>query len=118
MFMEMVHAFSDCIGKPARRGIGLLLASCFFLGVVALAMHHHDISFQLKSCGICKAKTVFSGTLSKVKADLPAATAAVSRCLDELYFSDFRMIRTSHRTPFIASLLPNPFLNKAPPAIG
>lgn len=117
MFMEMVQTFTDRIVRPARRGIGLLLATCFFLGVVALAMHHHDISFQLKGCAICKAKTVFSGTFSKVKADLPAATAAVSHCREGFYFADSRITKNSYRAPFIALLLPNPFLNKAPPAI-
>lgn len=116
MITEIVKVFNDSIIRLARRCIGLLPVSCFFLGVVALAMHHHDVSFQLKSCAICKAKTSFSGTLNKVKADLPFATATVSHCPEKLYFTDSR-IKTNHQTLFIASLLPNPFLNKAPPVI-
>ena len=60
MFMKTLKEPNNRSGTRIRRCIGLLLTSCFFLGVVALAMHHHDVSFQLKSCAICKAKTSFS----------------------------------------------------------
>jgi len=103
-------------GTRIRRCIGLLLTSCFFLGVVALAMHHHDAFFQLKSCAICKAKTSFSGTLNKGKADLPVSIETVNHCSEGIYFT-FSRIEFHHQTPFIASLLPNLFLNKAPPFI-
>lgn len=116
MITQMVKVFNDRIGRPVRISSGLLLAFCFFLGVVALAMHHHDVSFQLKSCAICKAKTFFSGTPNKVKADLSVATATVGHCPEELYFTNSRT-KTNHQTPFIASFLPNPFSNKAPPVI-
>jgi hypothetical protein len=99
-----------------RRGIGLLLTSCFFLGVVALAMHHHGVSYQLKSCTICKAKTYSSGTLNKNQADPPLIMAIINHCSEEVYFT-YSRIKFHHKTPFIASLLPNPFLNKAPPFI-
>ncbi len=104
------------IGTRIRRCIGILLTSCFFLGVVALAMHHHDIFFQFKNCAICKAKTSFSGTLNKIAADPPPPIAAISHCSEEIYFT-FSRIKFHHQAPFIASLLPNPFLNKAPPFI-
>jgi hypothetical protein len=103
-------------GTRIRRGIGLLLTSCFFLGMAALAMHHHDAFFQLKGCAICKAKTSFSSTLNKVKADLPVSTETVSHASRAIYFT-FSRIKHHHQAPFIASLLPNPFLNKAPPFI-
>jgi hypothetical protein len=103
-------------GTRIWRCIGLLLTSCFFLGVVSLAMHHHDPIFQLKSCAICKAKTSLSGTINKDKADSPLITATTNRCSEEIYFT-FSRIEFHHETPFIASLLPNPFLNKAPPFI-
>jgi hypothetical protein len=79
-------------------------------------MHHHDAFFQLKNCAICKAKTSFSGTLNKVMADYPPSIAAVNHRSTEIYFS-FSQIILDHQTPFIASLLPNPFFNKAPPCI-
>jgi hypothetical protein len=104
------------IGMRIRRCIGLLLTSCFFLGMVALAMHHHDGFFQLKNCAICKAKTSFSSALNKVQADPPLSIATVNQCSEEMYFTFSRIIFL-HQTPFIASLLPNPFLNKAPPFI-
>ncbi len=116
MIMKTSKEPNNRIGTRIRRGIGLLLTSCFFLGVVALAMHHHDAFFQLKNCAICKAKTSFSGTLNKVTADHPLSIAMVSHCSEEIYFPFSRII-LYHQTPFIASLLPNPFLNKAPPFI-
>jgi hypothetical protein len=99
-----------------RKGICLLLTSCFFLGVISLAMHHHDPIFRLKSCAVCKAKTSLSGTLNKDKADPPLIMATVNHCSEEIYFTYSRIIFL-HQKPFIASLLPNPFLNKAPPFI-
>jgi hypothetical protein len=103
-------------GVRIRRGIILCLASCFFLGVVALAIHHHDVLYQLKSCAICKAKISISNAFSKVKADLPTIMATANHFSGEIYFTDTR-IKFRHQAPFISSLLPNPFLNKAPPFI-
>jgi hypothetical protein len=103
-------------GKRIRRFIGLLLTSCFFLGIVALAMHHHDALFPLKSCAICKAKTSSAGTLNKAKAEFPAAMEPVSHGSEDIHFT-FSRLEFHHQTPFISSLLPNPFLNKAPPFI-
>jgi hypothetical protein len=98
------------------RGVGLLLTSCFFLGVVALAIHHHGAFFKPHKCSICKAKTYFSGTFSKVKADPPPVMAGAAHCSEETYLI-FTMVKFHHQTPFISSLSPNPFLNKAPPFI-
>jgi len=116
MMMKASQEPNNHIGTRIRRGIGLLLTSCFFLGVVALAMHHHDAFFQLKNCAICKAKTSFSGALNKVTADDPLSVATVSHFSAEIYFSFSRII-LHYQTPFIASLLPSPFFNKAPPFI-
>ena len=102
--------------KHIGRGIVLLLTSCFLLGVVALAIHHHDVFFQLKSCAICKAKTSIANTFSKVKADLPSIMATVSHFSGDIFFT-ITQIHFCHQAPFISSLLPNPFLNKAPPLI-
>ncbi len=107
---------NDCMATRIRKCMGLLLTLCFFLGVVALALHHHDAFFQLKSCAICKAKTSFSGTLNKVQVDPPLSLTTVNHYCEEIYYNYFR-IHFHHQTPFIASLLPNPFLNKAPPFI-
>jgi hypothetical protein len=96
--------------------MGLFMTSCFFLGAVALAVHHHDAFFQLKGCAVCKAKTSLSSSLNKVKADLPASTETANHSSEAIYFT-FSQVKHHHQTPFIASLLPNPFLNKAPPFI-
>jgi hypothetical protein len=116
MITEIVKVSTERLVRLFPRCVGLLPVSCFFVGMIALAMHHHEVSFQLKSCGICKAKTFLSATLNRVNADLPLATAAGNLWSEELYFTDFR-IKNSQQAPFIASLLTNTFLNKAPPAI-
>lgn len=116
MIMKTLGESNNHIGTRIRRGIGLLLTSCFLLGVVALAMHHHDAFFQLKNCAICKAKTSFSGTLNKVMADHPPSSATANQGSEEIYFSFSRII-LDHQTPFIASLLLNSIFNKAPPLI-
>jgi len=116
MLKELYRMFDNRVGRPVRRCIGFLLVSCFFLGVVTLAMHHHDVSFQLKDCAICKAKISFPGTFSKIKPDLPLLAAAENHRSGAFNFTN-SPIRTNPQRPFIASRLPNPFLNKAPPAL-
>lgn len=111
--MRMIRPFQEC-DDSIQRGLCLFLASCFLLGMVALALHHHDGFSQIKSCVICKTKASLSGTINKVKADLPAAIAAVGHTSALIYLTLPR-ITLRHEPPFIASLLPNPFLNKAPP---
>jgi hypothetical protein len=86
------------------------------LGVVALAIHHHDAFFQLKRCVICKAKVSLSSTLNKFKAAPLLVMATVNPCAEDVYFT-FARIKFHRQTPFISSLLPNLFLNKAPPFI-
>jgi hypothetical protein len=107
---------NNYISTQIRRWIGFLLASCFFLGVVALTMHHHDVFFPLKNCTICKAKTYYSGTVNKVTADPPLSIATVCHYPESIYLISSRN-SFHYQTPFIASFLPNPFLNKAPPSI-
>ena len=84
------------------------------MGLVALTMHHHDGYFLLKKCAICKAKTSFSGTINKIKADISASAVIESHTAAEVYLTTSRF-KNNHPTPFIASLLPNSFFNKAPP---
>jgi hypothetical protein len=86
------------------------------MGVITLTMHHHNAFFQLKSCGICKAKTYLSGAFNKVTTDPPLSIATVSHCPEAIYRT-FSRINFHYQTPFIDSFLPNPFLNKAPPSI-
>jgi hypothetical protein len=114
--MKIAKNTDNHIGTRIRRCIGLLLTSCFFLGVVAFAMHHHDAFFQLRNCTICKAKASFSGALNKVSADPSLSIATVTHCSEQIYFT-FSWIRFHHQTPFIASRLPDLFLNRAPPFI-
>jgi hypothetical protein len=114
--MKTFQNSNSHVRSRIRRWIGLLLTSCFFLGVVALAMHHHDVFFQLKSCAICKAKTSFQGTSNKITGDPPLSVATASHCPEAIYFT-FSRNTFHYQTPFIASLLPNLFLNRAPPSV-
>lgn len=98
------------------RGIGLFLVSCFLMSAVALATPLYDNCFLLKECSICKAKTSFFGTRNKIKADIPLSAAIDDHASWEVYPTLWR-IQCDHQAPFIASLLPNPFLNKAPPSL-
>jgi hypothetical protein len=116
MIMNITQEPDNRSGSRSQRFISLFLTACFFLGAVALAMHHHDFSFQLRSCDICKAKASFLRTLNNVNADLPVAIESVSHSSEEIYFTFYR-ITYHHQTPFISSLLPDPLLNKAPPFI-
>jgi hypothetical protein len=103
------------LGNPIRRGTGLLLTLSFFLGVVALALHHHHVSFPLKTCAICKAKISMAGTLSKVKADHPLTVTVNHGCGDVTL--TVSLIRYDHQTPVAAPPLCHRLSNKAPPAI-
>jgi hypothetical protein len=114
--MNITQELDNRSGSRVQRCIGLFLSACFFLGVVAVAMHHHDFSFRLKSCAICKAKTSFLRTLNKINTDLPVSIESVNHSIEEIYFTFFRMTY-HHQTPFISSLLANLLLNKAPPFI-
>jgi hypothetical protein len=97
-----------------RRWIGLLLAFCFFMGIVAFAMHHHNTYFLLKDCTICKAKTSLVGTLNKIIADLALAVTIDNHGSKEIHLT-LSCLTYTHQRPFITSLLPNSSLNKAPP---
>jgi hypothetical protein len=112
--MKTFNEPNNSIGTHIQRWTGLVLTACFFLGVLALAMHHHDVFFQLKRCAICKAKASFSGANTTIKADFPLSVATLNHCSDETNCSFFQ-IKLHRQVPFIVSLLPNPFLNKAPP---
>ena len=48
----------------------------FFLAVLAISLHHHDNSFSLPTCSICKVKTSLSGTFSKIKVDSAPTVAS------------------------------------------
>lgn len=112
--MKIFKEPGHCIGVRIRKCIGLLVASFFFLGVVAFTLHHNNVPLQLKSCAICKVKTSFSISFSKIKADIAQAIPAANRAGEEIYFTDPRG-PLDHQAPVIASLSFPPFFNKAPP---
>jgi hypothetical protein len=114
--MKIPKNYNNHVSTRIWRRAALLLTSCFFLGVVALTMHHHNALFQLKSCAICKAKTYLSGAFSKITMDPPLSIALVSHWPEAIYRT-FLPINVHYQTPFIDLFLPNTFLNKAPPFI-
>jgi len=94
--------------------IVLLSLSGFFLAILAVAFHHHDNTFLLRSCSICKVKTSISGTMSKNQIDSAPAVTVVSPGMVAV----FPLLATTvHQiTPlFVSSQIAYIYPNKAPP---
>ena len=88
--------------------------SGFLLAVLAISFHHHDSSFLLRSCSICKVKTSLSGTFNKVKVD--SAPAVVSLHFFSIaIFLCLSGILPDKKTVFIDSQIAVTYPNKAPP---
>jgi len=97
--------------------MGLIVASCFFLCVIALLVMHHETAFiPIKNCTICKAKTFLTGTPGKVKHDAPHLVIHIKQASEEIYLRT-SWIGYTHQKHFIVSTLLNPYLNKAPPSL-
>lgn len=92
----------------------LLSVAGFFLAILAVAFHHHDNAFLLRSCSICKVKTSNSGTMSKNKIDSAPAAAVVSPDLVAV-FPLLDTVVHENTTIFISSQIGNIYPNKAPP---
>lgn len=86
----------------------------FLLGVMAITMHHHDKSFLLSNCSICKVKTSFSGTFSKIKIDSVPAGASFYLSLMTIFLC-LSGILPERKTVFINSQTAETYPNKAPP---
>lgn len=86
----------------------------FFLGAVAISFHHHDNAFLLPACSICKVKTSFSGTFSKIKVDTDPAVASLCFSLTALFLC-LSGILPDRKTVFIDSQIVETYPNKAPP---
>jgi len=95
--------------------IVLLSMAGFFLAIIAVAFHHHDRSFLLTSCSICKVKTSISGTFSKNKTDALPVIAVIASGPAAIFFSA-AVILSKTTTIFISSQVDDIYPNKAPPA--
>jgi len=103
------------MGLSLIKKIVLLSMAGFFMAILAIAFHHHDNSFILTSCSLCKVKSSISGTFSKNKIDVPPAVAVISPGLAGIFLlSSFVVIETT--TIFISSQRDDIYPNKAPPA--
>jgi hypothetical protein len=92
----------------------LLSVAGFFLAIMAVAYHHHDNAFFLRSCSICKVKTTTSGTTSKSKID--SAPAVTIGYLDlATVFPLLDTVVNEKTTNFISSQIGYIYPNKAPP---
>jgi hypothetical protein len=94
--------------------IVLLSVAGFFLAILAVAFHHHDNTFLLPSCSICKVKTTNSGTMSKNKIDSAPAVTVVSLDLAAV-FTLLDTVVHENTTIFISSQIGHIYPNKAPP---
>ena len=99
---------------PLIKKIVLLSMTGFFLAILAVAFHHHDRSFLLTSCSICKVKTSISGTFSKNKIDTPPAVAVLSPGQAAIFLSSTIAIPETTAI-FISSQVVYVYPNKAPP---
>jgi len=95
------------------RNVAMVIGLCFFMGALALALHHHDIPLTLKQCAICKAKSSTSGTL-KIKAALSDALADAHTGHESLDI-DLAHVVPVHEESIIAISCPTSSYNKAPP---
>lgn len=97
------------------KNIIFLSLTGFILAITAVAFHHHDNSFLLRNCSLCKVKTSISGTFSKNNVDsTPAADGFhLSSMVIFLFLSG---IINAGKSNFIDSPIAFSYLNKAPPA--
>ena len=99
---------------PQMKKVIFLSLFGFFLAVMAFSLHHHDNSFSLPTCSICKVKTSISGTFSKITfaSTPPVANLHLSSIAVFLYFSG---ILPDKKTVFVDSQIAATYPNKAPP---
>jgi hypothetical protein len=100
--------------QPLIKKVIFLSLFGFFLAVLAISLHHHDNSFLLPTCSICKVKTSLSGTISKINIDSAPA-------VDSLYLFSIAIflflcgILPDRKTIFIDSQIAVTYPNKSPP---
>jgi hypothetical protein len=99
---------------PLIKKIVFLSLPGFFLAIMAISLHHHDNSFSLPTCSICKAKTSLSGTVSKVKIDSAPIVTSFHLLLTTILLS-LSGILSDKQTVFIDSQIAVTYPNKAPP---
>ncbi len=86
----------------------------FFLGVMAITLHHHDNVFSLHPCSICKVKTCLSGNFSKINIDSTPAIVIWCFSLSAIFLC-LSGILLDRKTVFIDSQTVRNYPNKAPP---
>jgi hypothetical protein len=100
---------------PLIKKIVFLSLFGFFLAVMAISLHHHDKTFSLPTCSICKVKTSLSGTFSKIKLDSAPAIASLHLLLITIFLC-LSGILPNRKTVFIDSQIAVTYPNKAPPS--
>jgi hypothetical protein len=86
----------------------------FILAVLAISLHHHDNSFSLPTCSICKVKTSISGTFNKIKTNYDPTAASLTILLTMIFLS-LSDISPDRNTIFIDFQVAVTYPNKAPP---
>jgi hypothetical protein len=102
------------MNHPLIKKIVFLSLFGFFLAVLAISLHHHDNSFSLPTCSICKVKASISGTFNKIKVDSAPAVASLHIFLIAIFLS-LSGILPHIKNDFIASQVAVTYPNKAPP---
>ena len=86
----------------------------FFLAVMVVSLHHHDNSFTVPTCSICKLKTSLNGTFSKIRVDSGPTVASLHFLLITIFLC-LSGILHENKTIFIDSQIAVTYPNKAPP---
>ncbi len=97
-----------------RQTFVVLASLCFLLAIAVVAYHHHDTSFQSRTCTICKVKTSLSGGSSKAGLDPMIASSDDEGTSANVPLSCLSRI-TTECSVFLTFSPLHPHSNKAPP---
>lgn len=92
----------------------LLSLAGFLVSMIAITLHHHDNAYLFPSCSLCKVKTVFPGTVHKIKADTDSLALSPLHSLTS-FFLPLSCILTDQITAFISFQTIETYPNKASP---
>jgi hypothetical protein len=116
MFKKTIRRYKTMY-RPLIKKVVFFTLFGFFLAVLAISLHHHDNSFSLPTCSICKIKTSISGTFSKINIDSAPAIAGI-HLFSMLILLCLSGILPDRKTVFIDSQIAVTYPNKAPPRSG
>ncbi|MDQ5987810.1 MAG: hypothetical protein CSYNP_03556 [Syntrophus sp. SKADARSKE-3] len=104
------------MNKAFRKRLIFLSVFCFFVAVMVAAYHHHDRSFRLLTCSLCKVKNAVSGISQKVKIDPPPMEATTrGPLMSAITLPTLPGVFNHDKMAPHVALLSFPYSNKSPP---